>query len=306
MTSFPGQDPAPGDKPACEAIDQIIVPRARSRRLHGAPRAAAAQRRMVGPFIFFDHMGPAEFRDGQGIDVRPHPHIGLATVTYLFEGEIVHRDSLGIASADPARRGQLDDGGPRHRPFRAHRAGRARRRRRPGRPAALGRAAGAQRGDRAQLRASRRARSCRRSEANGATRAPDRRRAVRAHLAGEDAVSTTVLCRRRRWRRARAIAARRAEERAVYVVDGEVEIAGDRSAPGQLLVFRPRCRDRVGRERGARRSARRRRRWTARATSGGISCRPARSGSSRPRPIGKSAASTPFPATRSNSFALPE
>jgi redox-sensitive bicupin YhaK (pirin superfamily) len=53
-------------------------------------------RRMVGPFIFFDHMGPAEFPPGQGIQVRPHPHIGLATVTYLFEGEILHRDSLGF------------------------------------------------------------------------------------------------------------------------------------------------------------------------------------------------------------------
>src|SRR5258706_7523774 len=51
--------------------------------------------RMVGPFIFFDHMGPADFTPGAGIDVRPHPHIGLATVTYLFEGEIVHRDSVG-------------------------------------------------------------------------------------------------------------------------------------------------------------------------------------------------------------------
>jgi redox-sensitive bicupin YhaK (pirin superfamily) len=51
--------------------------------------------RMVGPFIFFDHMGPADFAPGTGIDVRPHPHIGLATVTYLFEGEILHRDSLG-------------------------------------------------------------------------------------------------------------------------------------------------------------------------------------------------------------------
>jgi redox-sensitive bicupin YhaK (pirin superfamily) len=50
---------------------------------------------MVGPCIFFDHMGPAEFPPGQGIQVRPHPHIGLATVTYLFEGEIMHRDSLG-------------------------------------------------------------------------------------------------------------------------------------------------------------------------------------------------------------------
>ena len=51
--------------------------------------------KMVGPFIFFDHMGPARFAPGTGVDVRPHPHIGLATVTYLFEGAIVHRDSLG-------------------------------------------------------------------------------------------------------------------------------------------------------------------------------------------------------------------
>ncbi len=55
----------------------------------------AAAQRMVGPFIFVDHMGPAAFAPGRGVDVRPHPHIGLATVTYLFEGEFVHRDSLG-------------------------------------------------------------------------------------------------------------------------------------------------------------------------------------------------------------------
>lgn len=52
--------------------------------------------RMVGPFIFFDHMGPATFQPGQGIDVRPHPHIGLSTVTYLLKGEMTHRDSLGV------------------------------------------------------------------------------------------------------------------------------------------------------------------------------------------------------------------
>lgn len=55
----------------------------------------AATRKMVGPFIFFDHMGPVRFAPGHAIDVRPHPHIGLATVTYLFEGAIMHRDSLG-------------------------------------------------------------------------------------------------------------------------------------------------------------------------------------------------------------------
>jgi redox-sensitive bicupin YhaK (pirin superfamily) len=56
----------------------------------------AAARRTIGPFIFFDHMGPVRFNPGQTIDVRPHPHIGLATVTYLFEGALMHRDSLGF------------------------------------------------------------------------------------------------------------------------------------------------------------------------------------------------------------------
>jgi redox-sensitive bicupin YhaK (pirin superfamily) len=54
-----------------------------------------AQKRMVGPFTFFDHMGPVEVRAGQNVDVRPHPHIGLSTLTYLLEGRMVHRDSLG-------------------------------------------------------------------------------------------------------------------------------------------------------------------------------------------------------------------
>src|SRR5216117_833845 len=55
----------------------------------------SAARRTVGPFIFFDHFGPVQLAAGRGLDVRPHPHINLATVTYLFDGEIVHRDSLG-------------------------------------------------------------------------------------------------------------------------------------------------------------------------------------------------------------------
>jgi hypothetical protein len=62
--------------------------------------------RGVGPFVFFDHMGPAQFPAGQGVDVRPHPHIGLATVTYLFEGELMHADSLGIRQ--PIRPGDLN------------------------------------------------------------------------------------------------------------------------------------------------------------------------------------------------------
>jgi redox-sensitive bicupin YhaK (pirin superfamily) len=66
----------------------------------------AHERQRVGPFIFFDHFGPIAFGPGQGMDVRPHPHIGLATVTYLFDGEIVHRDSLG--SRQPIRPGDVN------------------------------------------------------------------------------------------------------------------------------------------------------------------------------------------------------
>lgn len=79
------------------AIDIVIEPRTRDLGGFTVGRVLPfAKRRMVGPFIFFDVMGPAEFAPGEGIDVRPHPHIGLATVTYLFEGEIRHRDSLGF------------------------------------------------------------------------------------------------------------------------------------------------------------------------------------------------------------------
>ena len=100
MTFFPGKDPAPGDAPACDAIELMIVPRSVDLGGFAVRRALPhARRRLVGPFIFFDHFGPAEFRAGEGIDVRPHPHIGLATVTYLFDGEITHRDSLGTAAA---------------------------------------------------------------------------------------------------------------------------------------------------------------------------------------------------------------
>ncbi len=74
----------------------VILPRAHDVGGFEVRRALPArERQMVGPFIFFDEMGPGEFLEGKGLDVRPHPHIGLSTVTYLFEGSIQHRDSLG-------------------------------------------------------------------------------------------------------------------------------------------------------------------------------------------------------------------
>jgi redox-sensitive bicupin YhaK (pirin superfamily) len=98
MSFFPGKDPAPGDVRATDAVAQVIVPRTVDLGGFQVHRALpSGHSRMVGPFIFFDHFGPAVFRAGDGVDVRPHPHIGLSTVTYLFDGEIVHRDSLGTA-----------------------------------------------------------------------------------------------------------------------------------------------------------------------------------------------------------------
>lgn len=98
MSWLPDADPVPGDRGSCAALEMVVVPRARDIGGFEVRRALPqAKRQMVGPFIFFDQMGPARFAPGQGLDVRPHPHIGLATVTYLFAGRIMHRDSLGNA-----------------------------------------------------------------------------------------------------------------------------------------------------------------------------------------------------------------
>ena len=89
------------------AVTHVIEPRDRDLGGFSVRRVLpAAKTRTVGPFIFFDHMGPAQFPRGEGVNVRPHPHIGLATVTYLFEGEILHRDSLGFEQ--PIRPGDVN------------------------------------------------------------------------------------------------------------------------------------------------------------------------------------------------------
>ena len=99
MSWQPAQEPraTPGSG---TGLDVVIIPRVRDLGGFEVRRVLpAGERRMVGPFIFFDQMGPITFKAGTGMDVRPHPHIGLATVTYLFEGEIQHRDSLGHVQA---------------------------------------------------------------------------------------------------------------------------------------------------------------------------------------------------------------
>lgn len=96
MSFFPGKDPTPGDAFACDAIEHLIIPRSSDIGGFAVRRALPTrQRRLVGPFIFFDRMGPAILKAGEALDVKPHPHIGLSTVTYLFDGEIRHLDSLG-------------------------------------------------------------------------------------------------------------------------------------------------------------------------------------------------------------------
>src|SRR5688500_13665303 len=90
------------------AIETEIVPATRDLGDGFKVRRAlpSLNRRMVGPFVFLDEMGPAKLAPGTGLDVRPHPHIGLATVTYLFDGEILHQDSLGVRQ--PIRPGDVN------------------------------------------------------------------------------------------------------------------------------------------------------------------------------------------------------
>ncbi len=100
MSRYEGDDAEPMLGPDGPLVETVIVPGARDLGGFEVRRALPSkERQMVGPFVFFDHMGPAVFHAGRGLDVRPHPHIGLATVTYLLDGEIMHRDSLGTVQA---------------------------------------------------------------------------------------------------------------------------------------------------------------------------------------------------------------
>jgi redox-sensitive bicupin YhaK (pirin superfamily) len=100
MSWRPTPDPTVTTADAAHAPEIVIAGRPRDLGSFSVRRTLPAPfRRSVGPFVFLDHMTPATFPPGSGLDVRPHPHIGLATVTYLFEGEILHRDSLGTVQA---------------------------------------------------------------------------------------------------------------------------------------------------------------------------------------------------------------
>ncbi|MFD0387538.1 pirin family protein [Tistrella bauzanensis] len=96
MSRIDGARAGEAEPGGCAAVEMVIRGRARDiGGLNVARLLPYAKRRAVGPFVFFDRMGPVSFDPGTGLDVPPHPHIGLATLTYLFAGAIVHRDSLG-------------------------------------------------------------------------------------------------------------------------------------------------------------------------------------------------------------------
>lgn len=105
--SWQETDDATCENKSCSGIKTVIRPKAKDIGGFEVRRALpSAEARTVGPFIFFDQMGPAVFGTGEGIDVRPHPHIGLSTLTWLIEGEIMHRDSLGYTQ--PIRPGEIN------------------------------------------------------------------------------------------------------------------------------------------------------------------------------------------------------
>ena len=238
MSFFPGQDPAPGDAAASDAIELVIVPRSVDLGGFAVRRALPhVRRRMVGPFIFFDHFGPVEFRAGLGIDVRPHPHIGLATVSFLFDGEIVHRDSLGSHEAiHPGDVNLMTAGrGIVH-----------------SERTAPDQRAGGERLHGLQLWVAIPAADeemaptfAHHDQSTLPVIADDgkRVRVIAGSLYGERSPVPTL------WDTIFADATlspgaklpidARAQERALYVVDGEIDIAGDRFAAGQLLVLRP-------------------------------------------------------------------
>jgi hypothetical protein len=238
MSMRPDDDPAPGDAAGCDAIEQVIVPRARDLGGFEVRRALpAVGRQMVGPFIFFDQMGPAELKVGEGLDVRPHPHIGLATVTFLFEGEITHRDSLGVEQV--IRPGEVN----------LMTAGRgvAHSERSP----AAARAAGPRLyGIQTWMALPQALEECDPAFVHAGVEAlpriageGKRVRLVLGSLYGETSpVASASEC-----FYAEAVLAPGAilpldashEERSIYVVAGEIDIAGQSFAAGRLLVFRP-------------------------------------------------------------------
>jgi redox-sensitive bicupin YhaK (pirin superfamily) len=238
MSWMPDKDPVLGDKISCDALELVIVPRARDLGSFEVRRALPhGKRQMVGPFIFFDQMGPVQFVEGQGMDVRPHPHIGLATVTYLFDGKVMHRDSEGNAlEIMPGAMNLMTAGrGIAHSertPPDARRSGQN--------------MFGIQSWIALPQAHEETAPSFQHFDAASLPVVEDRGVWARV-IAGSAFGRTSPVGMLSEWLYAEVVLEPGAsapldpayEERAIYVVEGEVEIAGDRFTGPQLLIFRP-------------------------------------------------------------------
>jgi redox-sensitive bicupin YhaK (pirin superfamily) len=238
MSWHGAEDPIPGDRFTCDAIKTLIVPRSRDLGSFAVRRALpSAECRMVGPFVFFDQMGPSEFLLGKGMDVRPHPHIGLSTVTYLFDGEIMHRDSLGTAL--PIRPGELNWMTAGRGITHSERTG-----------ADLRQSGSNLFGIQAWVALSAKDEECAPAfehyDAAALPTLTGEGKTVRL-IAGEAFGATSPVRTSSPMVYADATLDTGAmlpldpsyDERAIYTVSGVIEIAGDTFGPGQLLVFRP-------------------------------------------------------------------
>jgi redox-sensitive bicupin YhaK (pirin superfamily) len=238
MSWLPSQDPILGDKRSCDALELVIVPRARDIGGFEVRRALPhGKRQMVGPFIFFDQMGPVQFIAGQGMDVRPHPHIGLATVTYLFDGRIMHRDSEGNAlEITPGAMNLMTAG-----------SGIAHSERTPGDARASGIAmSGIQSWIALPREREEIAPSFQNFSAADLPTVDDGSLYARV-IAGNAFGKRSPVGMVSDWFYAEVLLDAGAaapldpdyEERAIYLVEGEIEIAGDRFEGSRLLIFRP-------------------------------------------------------------------
>ena len=238
MRALPSFDPAPGDPRAADLIEHILLPRARDIGGFTVGRVLpSAARQMIGPFIFLDTFGPGETLITEKFDVRPHPHIGIATVTYLTAGRIVHRDSVGsLQEISPGDVNWMTAGrGIAH----SERA----------RPEDVGRTRPVG-GFQTWVALPRSYEEAPPSffhhgmetlpvvGGDGVTA-----RVIVVSLYGERApvatFSETFYADVQMEPGAKLPVDSEHEERAVFILDGEVEIAGDRFGPQRLLVFRP-------------------------------------------------------------------
>jgi redox-sensitive bicupin YhaK (pirin superfamily) len=239
MSWLPSNDPVLGDIKSCDALELVIVPRTRDLGDGFEVRRALphGKRQMVGPFIFFDHFGPVQFISGKGMDVRPHPHIGLATVTYLFDGSIMHRDSEGnIQEIQPGAMNLMTAG-----------RGIAHSERTPEVQRKRARRCWACRAGSRCPPAPRKSR--RRSSITAATDLPtvnDRGFSARV-IAGSSFGASSPVQMVSPWFYTEVTAQQGIsvpldpdhEERAIYLIDGEIEITGNRYEGPRLLIFRP-------------------------------------------------------------------